>query len=223
MARDLRPSQYGLVNKGQRKEYLYTKGKEYSLDGVEYIGEYHLEGRTAKTGPIKDAASKVLRKYYPNQMLYDYDRCRNFPRRERVDPNQIVWAPIDSNFTTGFATRYFVERTGNYEGYPIEIDLEQADKYGKEGGIDEGVYVLVKIPWKLTGFERTVYKNNEVYVEGIFEHNQRQVILATRVIPNLREAIRNYTEYARITLNPEYLNPKPPQKLVSSITDASIG
>lgn len=219
MARDLRPSQYGLTNK-QRKEYLYTKGKEFSLNGVEYIGEYHLEGKLAKTGPIKAATSLVLRKYYPNQMLYEYDRCRNFPERPRVEPNQIVWTPIDTSYRTGFATRYFVERIGNFEGYPIEIDSEQAELYGKDNGIDEGAYILVKIQWKLTGSERNIVKNGEVYVEGIFEYNQKQVIQATRQIPNLPAAIRSYTEFARITLDQRNLAVPPTQ--VTSITEAGI-
>lgn len=198
-ARDLKPSQYGLTNK-QRKQYLYTKGKQYSLDGVEYIGEYHIDGKFTKTGPIPSPQSRILRKYYADPMLYDYDRCRKFPERNRIDPNQIVWAPIETNYVSGFATRYFVERAGKYLGYPIEIDSQQAAEYGKEGGIDEGVYTLIKFPWKLTGAERTIYKDGEVYIEGIFEHNYRQVVLNSRIIPNLESAIRSYTDFARITL-----------------------
>lgn len=205
MARNLKPSQYGLVNK-QRKEYLYTKGGEYSLDGIEYIGEYHIDGKLAKTGPIRAASSQILRKYYSDPLLYQYDKCREFPERPRVDPNQIVWAPTNTMYRTGFATRYFVERLGSYEGYPIEIDKDQAEMYGKDNGIDEGAYSLVKLPWKLTGPERSIMKNGETYIEGIFEYNQRQVFLATRVIPNLRTAIRDYTEYARITLDVKNLS-----------------
>lgn len=217
MAKSFSPSQYGLTSKS-RREYLYTKGGEFSLNGVEYIGEYHYEGKLAKTEPIPSAASKTLRKYYADQMLYQYDRCRNFPDRPRVVPNQIVWAPLDTNYSTGFATRYFVERAGNFEGYPIEIDLEQSEKFGKDNGIDEGVYSLVKIQWKLTGSERTIYKNGQVYIEGIFEYNQRQVIQATRVIPNLPAAIKSYTEYARVTLSSKNLATEP--KYVTSITQA---
>lgn len=203
MALDLLKSQYTKSRKSKDK-YLYTKGFEYSLDGKNYIGEYHKDGARAFTGPVKTVDSKLLRKYYSDQMLYVYDRCRSFPKRERIPPNQIVWAPIDANYKTGFATRYFVERIGNMEGYPIEIDNDQKSRYGKERGIDEGVYILVTLPWKLTGPERSIYKNGELWIEGIYEHNQRQVILNTPKIPNLEYAIKSYTEYARITMASTY-------------------
>jgi hypothetical protein len=199
MALELSKSQYALLRKSKDK-YLYTKGFEYSLDGKNYIGEYNKDGNRAWTGPVKTVSSKLLRKFYTEPMLYDYDRSKSFPKRERITPNQIVWAPIEANYKTGYATRYFVERIGNMEGYPIEIDSDQKSRYGKEKGIDEGVYILVTIPWKLTGPERSIYKNGELWIEGIYEHNQRQVILNTPKIPNLEYAIKSYTEYARITM-----------------------
>tara|TARA_R110000868_G_scaffold70599_6_gene207276 strand:+ start:1093 stop:1698 length:606 start_codon:yes stop_codon:yes gene_type:complete len=194
------PSPYGLASTKSRKEYLYTKGFQYSLDGVNYIGEYHIEGRLVKTGPVQSPESKELTKYYSDPMLYDYDKARNFPKRVRVEPNQIVWSPLETNYKTGFATRYFVERIAEFDGYPIEIDQEQKDSFGNEEGIDEGVYSLVTLSWKLTGSERDVFKNGQLYIQGIYEYNQAQVILNTRTIPNLESAIKSYTEYAKITL-----------------------
>jgi len=199
MAKDLKPSQYGL-NTRNKRTYLYTKGFEYSLDGNNYIGEYHIQGSSVKTGPVPSPESIVLRKYYSDPLVYQYDKARGFPKRPRIEPNQIVWSPIETNYKTGFATRYFVERIAKFESYPIEIDDEQASAYGKDDGIDEGLDSLLKLTWKLTGSERNIYRNNELYAEGIFEYNQRQVILGTRVIPNIESAIKNYTEYARITL-----------------------
>lgn len=193
------PSPYGLAYK-DKTNYLYTKGYEFSLEGVNYVGEYHKDGKDFKTEPIPSITSKALTKYYSDPLVYDYDKARGFPKRIRVIPNQIVWAPISTNYTTGFATRYFVERAGNYEGYPIEIDQDQRQLYGKEGGIDEGAYSVLTLKWKLTGSERSLYRNNQLYAEGIYEYNQRQVIIGTRVIPNIESAIKSYTEYAKITL-----------------------
>lgn len=199
MAVEFSKSQYNLEPKKKTK-YLYTKGFEYSLDGENYIGEYHIDGSSVYTEPEKSPTRKLLRKYYSDPLVYAYDRCRGFPKRERIQPNQIVWAPIETNYKTGYAIRYFVERAGKYEGYPIEIDSEQKSSYGKDGGIDEGVYTLASVTWKLTGPERSVYRNGELYIEGVFEHNQRQVILNTKIIPNLEYAIKSYTEFARFTL-----------------------
>ena len=37
--------------------YLYTKGGEFSLDGLNYIGEYHYQEVLARTGPIEETSS----------------------------------------------------------------------------------------------------------------------------------------------------------------------
>ena len=134
MAVEFLESQYNLKPR-KRTKFLYTKGFQYSLDGENYIGEYHLQGDKAYTGPEKTATSRLLRKYYSDALVYAYDRCRGFPKRDRIEPNQIVWLPLETNYKTGYAIRYFVERAGKYEGYPIEIDDEQKSKYGKDGGI----------------------------------------------------------------------------------------
>lgn len=181
------------------KEYRYTKGYEYSLDGVNYIGEYHLRGQIARTEPVESPTSKTLTKYYSNHDLYQYDKARNFPKRVRVIPNQIPWSPKQADYKVGFATRYFVERAGNMEGYPIEIDSQQAGLYGKDGGIDEGVYTIASINWKLTGPLRNMMFNGQL-IEGIFEHNQNETIRQTRIIPNIESAIKNYTEFAQVTI-----------------------
>lgn len=192
--------------KARSNNYRYTKGFEFSLDGENYIGEYHLEGPIAKTEPEPSPTSKVLTKFYTNPDLYEYDKARGFPKRVRTIPNQIVWAPKQSSYRSGFETRYFVERIGNYEGYPIEIDSEQASLYGKDNGIDEGVYILAKVKWKLTGPERNMMYGNQL-IEGIFEANQAEVIRQTRIIPNIESAIKNYTEYSQITMAPSDIGP----------------
>jgi len=218
MATQYTQSPYGLKQtKTSSNNYKYTKGFEYSLDGENYIGEYHMVGQTAMTEPIESTTSKALTKYYSDPNLYEYDKARNFPKRVRIQPNQIVWSPIQSEYKNGYATRYFVERIGNMEGYPIEIDSNQASVYGKDNGIDEGVYVLVKIKWKLTGPERTMMYNGQM-IEGIYEYNEHEVISKTRMIPNLEAAIKSYTEYAQITLAPSEVGPTK----VSPITSTQV-
>lgn len=199
---DFRPSPYKLKPKS-RTEYLYTKGNQLSLDGQNYVGEYHISGKLAYTGPVHSVNSKRLRKIYTNPDLYQYDKARNFIERVRSEPNQIVWSPIETEYVTGFATRYFVERMGRMEGYPIEIDQQQADNYGANRGIDEGIYILVRLKWKLTGSLRNIYRNGQLHSEGIYEYNLREVRSKGREIPNLEFGIKSFTEYARVTLSPK--------------------
>lgn len=198
--RYIQKTSYSSVTTPKPTTYLYTKGREFSLNGKNYIGEYHIAGNVFKTGPVPDPLSQLLRKYYDDEMVYDYDRARAFKQRVRIEPNQVPFFPRDTDYVAGFAKRFFVERSGNYEGYPIEIDKIQQITYGKEGGIDEGAYSLAVLDWKLTGYERSIYKDGEVFIEGIFEHNQLEVYKNTRIIPNLPVAIKSYTEFARVTL-----------------------
>lgn len=195
MAERASNSSYSLRTNNKQK-YRYTKGFEYSLDGQNYVGEYHIVGNKVFTGPEPSNTSKQLTKYYTNSDLYAYDKARKFEERDRVEPDQYVFVPTKADYTTGFVTRYFVERVGRFEGYPLEIDKQQAEKYGRDQGIDEGAYNLVAIKWMLVGYERSTTINN-IVVEGVYEHNLREVTLATKIIPNLPEAIKSYTEFAR--------------------------
>lgn len=192
---DIQPTNYDLV-RDKKTQYLYTKGYEYSLNGKNYIGEYHISGKQAATGPTPGPQAIPLRKYYSNPDLYEYDKARKFAERIRVVPDQWVFKPTDTNYESGYITRFFVERSGLAESYPLEIDFQQAGRYGRDGGIDEGLYSLAKIKWLLVGYERSTTIKG-IPIEGIYEHNLREVRKAMGIIPKLYEAIKNYTEGAR--------------------------
>lgn len=194
----VRPSNYS-SRKTNKDKYLYTKGFQFSLNGVNYIGEYHKSGDEYRTGPEPSKTSQLLTKYYSDPILYAYDKAKNFPKRPRVEPNQIVFTPDEADYRNGFAIRYFVERSGKFEGYPLEIDKKQANKFGTANGIDEGAYNLVSFRWKLVGPRNTVVINSTTTIEGVYEHNVREVYKASAVIPNMIAAIKNYVEFARFT------------------------
>jgi len=189
------PSTYN-NKRNNRTQYLYTKGFEYSLDGVNYVGEYHLSGTKAATGPVPSTDSKILRQYYSNPEMYIYDKARGFKQRPRISPDQWVFRPTETDYENGYINRFFVEREGPTESYPLEIDFLQAAKYGRDGGIDEGLYTLAKLKWLLVGYERNTTING-FFLEGVYEHNLREVRQAMGKIPKLFEAIKNYTEGAR--------------------------
>lgn len=171
--------------------YLYTKGGEYSLDGKEYIGEYHIEGLTIKTGPIKSPESKVLQKLYNNQDHYTYNKLFSFqvPVLKFVDPIPHLYRPIEQVYTIGKDNRYFVEKINDDASYAIEINETQYRLIGKTNGIDPGLYSFVSITWQLTG-----------YREDIITQNQKAITTASSKVPSIAYAIRNYLEFARITL-----------------------
>ena len=189
MALDRRYSEFGSARNDNI--YKYTKGGQFSLDGEEYIGEYHFAGKTAKTGPIPNLESRVLQRLYRVQDHYIYDRNFEFNVGvlNFVDPRPYLYAPIEPVYVVGSDTRYFVEKIEDSESYAIEIDQAQYDTIGKPAGIDSAIYTYAIVTWKLTGRR-----------QDIIDHNELQLYKASAKVPSVNYAVRNFLEFARITL-----------------------
>ena len=177
--------------------YLYTFGREYTtIDGKEWIGEYHIrKGGLAFTGPVQSKTERddsiALLPYYESQNNYAYDRLYNFVAKlkDHADPIPYEFAvrEEEGEYEQGFTTRYFVQKIG-IGTYAIEIDQEQRDRYASREGIDNRIYRLAAVIWRLTGT-----------LQSIEEANKKAVSEASILIPDLPFNIRNYTQYARPT------------------------
>ena len=180
-------------------EVLYTKGREFSLDGKNYIGVYHYKGTVPFTGDLNNQTKKQLTKYYESEEAYRYDRSFNFqkiestyvlPKQSRIRPNQF-------DYEAGFLARYFIQDVINLDTLPIEIDSAQASDFGRPGGIDPGKFDLVEINWKLTGPLRSRLVNGIVQT-GIFEYNQNQIKQSKYAL--LVYSVRSFEEFANVTI-----------------------
>ena len=171
--------------------YLYTKGDEFSLDGKDYIGEYHYATTTPKTGPIPSPYSRLLQKVYRNADHYIYDKAFKFdvPVSRYVAPKPYVYIPDDQAYANKFDTRYFIEKIQDDKSYAIEIDILQYININKLGGIDGGLYPNAMVQWQLTGRREDILKNNEL-----------ELLKASKTVPSVAYAVKNYLEFARITL-----------------------
>ena len=171
--------------------HLYTKGGEYSLDGKDYVGEYHLQDVTAQTGPVPSSQSKTLHRVYKNSDHYVYDKVFSFnvPVLNYIDPIPYRYQPNEQVYALGSDIRFFVEKKDDDNSYAIEIDSLQYDKINLIGGIDGGLYNHTAVEWRLTGRR-----------DDIIKFNQYQIQKASSVIPTIEYAIKNYLEFARITL-----------------------
>lgn len=172
--------------RGKQNNYLYTKGGEFSLEGVDYVGEYHIEGAIAKTGPVPTNESKVLRRPYNDPNVYAYDRIVNFktPILYYQEPKPIILNISNVDYSRGFIYRYFTENT-TIKPYTVEIDKVQYDQIGKPGGIDPNTYASAIVKWKLTGT-----------LEEIEQENTKQIVEALKSTKNILYSIRSYTEYS---------------------------
>ena len=195
--------------------YLYTRGLQYSLNGVEYIGEYHIIGPDAFTGPtpiktddninINNSISVLnprqnitslktqdqglkLTSYYSSLNNYSYD---NIIKSKLISnfrsPKQIMYQPKDSAYDAGIDSRYFVQKRGADDNFAIEIDINQWELIGSYRGIDNGLYYAAAIKWMLVGTYDYVYN-----------YNQQELIKAEPLVPNIMYAIKNFTEYSKL-------------------------
>jgi len=171
--------------------HLYTKGAEFSLNGLNYIGEYHLVGDIPRTGPIPSQTSEELHRAYENPDHYTYDSVFSFdvPTRKFIEPKPYIYRPDEQDYIVGSDTRYFVEKVDDELSFAIEIDQRQYRSVGLSGGIDGGLYLSAAINWKLTGKR-----------EDIIRHNEDELYLASKKVPSINYAVKNFLEFARITL-----------------------
>ena len=173
--------------------YRYTKGKEYCLDLDEYIGEYHLRGSDAWTGPIAAIDSNKLAKYHPSKPVLRYNELQ--PTKTKiltyVEPTKGFVYPDENAYVDGSFYRFFVKNRINPEMI-LEIDLDQAKLYDVENGIDPTIYQYQEVRWNIT---RTAGKLQYVILENI-----KNTTNANKKMPGLITQIFSYNEFSEIII-----------------------
>lgn len=172
-------------------QYLYTKGGEFSLNGEEYIGEYHLKSGVAPmTGPLPTPEAQLLRPIYTNKDHYTYDSIKQFntPKFRAVEPRPHIWQADEGDYAVGYAFRYFVEKVEDDLSYAIEIDQDQYNLINTRRGIDGGIYPVEVVKWQLIGRQQDIYNNN-----------QMEIYRASERLPSVGYAVQSFLEQARIT------------------------
>jgi hypothetical protein len=199
----------------------YTKRFEYSLDGENYVGEYHILDGLAYTGPPKIGKQyrKVLTKYYSNQNNYIYDKLNKFEKIEStyITPIYVRPVPQSGDYRIGFIVRYLLQETLRKDHVPVEVGQQGLDRYGKPNGHDSALYTLIQIQWKVTGplydiktfvqgqtqminGELVKLADREQITPGIIDENKRTIDNLTNLYPALPFAFKNYQEFAQPTI-----------------------
>lgn len=190
----------------QGSNYLYTKGGELSIDGKEYIGQYHIYGNIPFTGGEHTLESKRLQPYYEDQNLYSYDIKTNpIFRANQVAPKAYTATPTDTDYQTGYMFRYYAQKRVQQDAIVYELSESDYNNAGRFNGLDLGIYNTTLVTWKLTGPLRSQIVRNQLpngvilenEVEGIIDYNQKQIILANQALPGIRSSILDYAEFAR--------------------------
>jgi len=178
---------------------LRTDGLEWMLeDGTEFKGFYHkyIDGTVLTGAVFNKSESKKLIPYVnkvdqPNNFEYD-----SITKKIRIiAPYYTFPIPTLDDYKAGRITRYFLKRR-NFSSYQdiIEIDKAQWLKLKQySDGIDNTLYMAVKLDWKLTGplhDDRT--SQNIVY--GVYDTNQRIVLLKDHEFAGLKDFLTDYVE-----------------------------
>lgn len=196
---------------------LFTNGSEWMTldDWKEYVGFYH----TYTTGEIfteKDwnpSKSKKLVRYKKREDSYfkyldltQYTIINNQKEKLRgpVDfsrytaPRAVKRTPDQIEQSNGLMTRYFIYKRNEKDKVFFEISKSQVADYKRpDQGINEYLYGLVEIPWKIDGPEFDIRKNDLLTIPGVVETNQRIVDRFSKKFPILKTILTNPREHSK--------------------------
>lgn len=196
---------------------LFTSGKEwmYLKDWKEYIGYYHQysNGEVFTEREWDPNRSEVLVKYKERQESYfrylDVKRYGIFlnEKYELIGPQKhfaysapraVKRLPTDAEMEDGLMERYFVYKRNEPNRVMIEVDSKQTQNFDRDNtGINQYLYGLVKIPWKISGPERDIYEGNMIKISGVIDTNQRIIEKYSKKFPILKQLLNNPREHTK--------------------------
>jgi len=199
---------------------LYTKGKEFTVNGKEYIGAYYktyngkiYSGKNPVNGSSQELIPiiKELTNIAPDinskgNLLVDIN-TRTYisnPNVTNVDsyliPIQFYPKPTDNDYQKGYIMRYFAKKRNDI-GYVIEINKETYQSIINQDKVyDYVTYQAIDVFWQITGPLKDDRKNKLYKVAGIIDTNKRLVEQKDKVFRGLIEFIgEKYDKFAKPT------------------------
>lgn len=197
---------------------LVTTGKEWMLldDWSEYIGSYHryTTGETYTEKEWDPIKSKRLVKYKeapPDFFKYldlkqftvnsNGDKRKNLGETTQyyryTAPRIVRRMPTPSELKGDSINRYFVYKRNEPERVFFEIDQAQAMSFNKKNaGINQFLYNILTIAWRVRGPEYDKYVNGILVNPGIVDTNRRIVLRNSKKFPMLAKVITNLREFS---------------------------
>lgn len=189
---------------------------EFTLNGVVYSGSYYstYDGKYF-TGPNPILGSNeelipALRnsnmEYSLNNVAISGDNKKQINLKssygKKLQSQPISYQPIvlESDYSRGYITRYFVKRT-NQRGYVMEISEREFESIRNgTATYDISFYQTVSVIWKLTGPLNSKRISQYQVREGIVDTNKRLVESTSKSFPGLKEFIgEDYAKFSRPT------------------------
>lgn len=201
----------------QIQKNLFTKGKEWmTLDNwKEYIGFYH-KYSTGEVFTERDWIPNVSMKLIPyrnrSESYFKYADLKEYTNinghKLKIIGNGVTEmgnfrtpipskkVPTRDDFAKGHMQRYFIYKRNEVNRVFFEIDAEQAKKYDlKRHGINQVLYGMESVTWKLTGPEFDEYYKGILYTPGVVDSNSRIILKVTNKFPIFERIVTNPREY----------------------------
>lgn len=177
---------------------------EFTLNGISYSGSYYstYDGRYfTGPNPILGTNEELI----PFLILNRNQEPPHSVQEQREIKRQsqpISYQPVvlESDYSRGYFTRYFVKRT-NQRGYVMEISETEFESIRNgTATYDISFYQTVSVIWKLTGPLRSKRVSQYQVREGIVDTNKRLVESTSRNFAGLKEFIaEDYAKFSRPT------------------------
>jgi hypothetical protein len=189
--------------KAQVKEGLITAGKEWMFtDGTEYIGQYH----TYTTGEvfslaryIVDKSKKLIPYVEPTEedsntinkaVNFEYDAIKRISVTNSKTPIPRIITPTQSDYNRGYITRYFVKKIN--ETLILEINLDDFNEVGSDGGLDVNIWKPFSLKWKISGpISDALDTNGNIVEYGVVDTNKRTLDVYERNYKGITQYFNN--------------------------------
>ena len=197
----------------------FTNGREFMLlsDFSEYIGFYHRYSTgevftEAEWNPSKSQRlirwrnlSEPKKKYYDLKLFHKVGPNNPGIRRKNSNNDDEYFrytapVPIKRRLTqkeidAGKTYRYFIAKRNERDRVFFEIPPDQASSYGKSNeGINQFLYDLVTVPWKVDGPEYDVYDGDLLKIAGVIDTNLRIIERYSQTNRVLAQIVKNPRE-----------------------------
>ena len=162
--------------KSQISTPLYTSGREFLLNGKNYVGNYWVNsqgssysGKSPQNPPnylltrvqqtltaedVQPPSTFVDDKFYYNAKNKDFNLIAPSP------PTPSVTFPTEEEYQTGEFQRYFVRKRNEIKY--IEINNATYKQYvNKNQAVQWSLYAPIQINWVLTGERKKIYEINK--------------------------------------------------------------
>jgi len=162
--------------KSKYSDPIHTPGKEFELNGKEYVGWYVITYLDQYfTGKTLTENSKEI---FPIQ--------KQTPFKNNVFVQQVV-SPNSTDRLRGVWKRYLIQKINSLS--IIEVNKERYDSFGNTPGFRK-----VTIEWTIKGPSQDVVKNTYRY-KGAENKNKEMVLSFEKMIPGISSYFKDYSEF----------------------------